>query len=192
MKSLQLSKPHLLIVTGIVRSGKSSFAEKFADTFSAPFINAKLLGDQPNTSLATAYMVLEQLFKTKSTIVYEGVRGTRAERMEVARLSREHGYDPLFIWVQTDPSMAHMRATKPGKSNPNPLTSEAFDREVAGFTPLHPMEKASVISGMHTYASQAKVVLKRLSNEADRETNPIRSVERPKTDGPRRTGIIVR
>jgi len=38
MKSLQLDKPHAIVVIGIQGSGKTFFAEKFATTFKAPYI----------------------------------------------------------------------------------------------------------------------------------------------------------
>lgn len=197
MKELQLPKPHIIIVTGIASSGKTTFAEKFADTFNAPFINAKKLGLSSENSMDLATEILEQVFKTKATVVFEGVKGTRKERAEIAAVSKKNGYEPLFVWVQTEPGTAHMRATKKTRTNPNPMTQEEFDRAFAGFTPLNATERHAVISGMHTYASQAKAILRRLSNDKGREKVPVNAEQRSQQKSanivhPRRTGIVIR
>ncbi len=193
MKTLHMAKPHVLVVIGGPGSGKTAFASKFADTFSAPYIDAKafhLEGNDATTTIGLVYDILRQIHKTKQTIVYEGLSGTRAERTQVAKLAREYGYEPLFIWVQTDPAIAHGRATKRTRSNPNPMPEDVFEAEQKRFTPPAPHEKAVVISGMHTHASQAKAVLKRLAETRGRAETPTRSDE----DSPRppRRPVIIR
>lgn len=165
MKSLQLGKPHCLILVGLPSSGKTTFGERFAETFSAPFLNVEMLqaGDQ---STQVAHQVLRQLFRTKQTIVYEGLGGSRSQRTEVARLARAHGYEPLLIWVQTDAAIARVRATKSTRRTPGKLSADQFESQVSKFSAPHASEKAIVLSGTHTYASQAKSVLKRLSAAA--------------------------
>lgn len=39
MKSLQLSKPHLVVMVGLPGAGKTFFADHFAETFHAPYIS---------------------------------------------------------------------------------------------------------------------------------------------------------
>ena len=184
MKALHLAKPHVLVMIGGPASGKSTFATKFADTFHAPYIDAKQFhlatGDQ-TSALELAYDMLEQMHKTNQTIVYEGVSGTKTERTEIAKLARKHGYEPLFIWVQTDPNVAFARATKRTRSNPNPMSEDAFDRETRRFTAPSSPEPVVVISGMHTYASQAKAVLRKLAEQ--REGTP----QTPQPPQPRTT-----
>lgn len=166
MKNLQLSKPHFLIVIGAPRSGKSNFADRFADTFKAPYIDASMLhapGNSVAETMKSTEYVLEQLLKTQQTIIYEGLSGSRAERLAASKLARSNGYEPLLIWIQTDLNVARARATKRSKTNTNPMTDEEFDQEVRRFTPPNTSENYVVLSGLHTYASQAKSVLKRLS-----------------------------
>ncbi len=150
---------------GIAGSGKTTFAERFADTFSAPFLNVPNLRAGDDT-LQVAEELLSEFCKTKQTILYEGLGGSRAERQAVARLVRSRGYEPLYVWVQTDPNKAKQRMTKSTSRNPAQMSSDEFDDSMAKFTPPNSSEKGIVLSGMHTYATQAKSVLKRLSSSA--------------------------
>ncbi|MCA9342126.1 AAA family ATPase [Candidatus Saccharibacteria bacterium] len=191
MKSIQLSTPHLLVAVGLPGSGKTTFCQRFSDTFRAPFINASSFGHDSKTNVDLSLAVLSEIMKTQQTILYEGETDLRRERQELAKFGREHGYEVLFIWVQTDESMANARATRRSKSNPFPLSSEEFRQRSAKFSPLHPTEKSLVISGMHTHASQAKVVLKRLTENTARVSTNLRPAERP-ASAPSRRSVIIR
>lgn len=175
MKTLQLSKPHFIIMIGTPKSGKSTFASRFGDTFNAPYIDASSFHSVNNTvaeTMQTVEYVLNQLFKTQQTIIYEGLSGSRVDRLAAAKLARAKGYEPLIVWVQTDTNVARTRASKRSKQNPYPLTAEEFEQEMKRFTPPNTSETYVVLSGLHTYASQAKTVLKRLSASKDRKTHP--------------------
>lgn len=166
MKNLQLSKPHLLVVVGVPGAGKSFFADKFAETFSAPYLDqdnlAKIIGEDQAEIVAD--LMLDQLVRTKQTILLEGWGATRTERQSIAVYARKHDYEPLFVWVQTDPVTAKKRSIKGirGQTTDHLMSEEQFDRVFGRFTPLNSTEKYMVISGKHTYASQAKIVLKKL------------------------------
>jgi predicted kinase len=165
MKSLQLSRPHVLMMVGIPGSGKSSFAEKFAETFGAPRISFDVIRsltlDAPAArSLMTGQ--LQELLKTRQTLIVDGATETRTERQDIVRTARAAGYEPLIIWVQTDPSTAKSRALKQSHTG-SVSTPDAFDQAFRRFTPPNATEKSVVISGKHTYATQTKVVLKKLS-----------------------------
>lgn len=163
MKSLSLSQPHLIILTGVKGSGKTFFAEKFAETFHAPCVSrdriAELAADEKVVENIASYQV-EELLKTKQPVVVDGLATTRTERAELAKKAREAGYIPLLLWVQTDKDTAKSRALRASKSKLDPDTYERLAKQ---FTPPNTFEKPLVISGKHTYASQAKVVLKRLT-----------------------------
>lgn len=169
MKSLSLHKPHLLVVVGIPGSGKTFFASQFAETFNAPFIcydQIQSIGEQPLSAADTASlagMLFRELVKTKQTILIEGPGASRVERASLAKEARTHGYEPLFVWVQTEPTTANTRAVQGVRGGNNILMSQDdFDSGLRHFTALSAVEKPVVISGKHTYASQAKIVLKRL------------------------------
>ena len=159
MKSLSLSQPHLLIMVGIPGSGKSFFAEKFSETFHAPYINhdkiIEITGG--NNQLSAKYLahLLHELCKTNHTIIVDGMADTRAQRSELKRLAAAAGYRPLFIWVQTDEATANARAAK---------VNSAYKGERKFAAPTSTEQPVVVISGKHTYATQAKVILKNLAS----------------------------
>ncbi len=175
MKLLQLSKPHLIVMVGIAGSGKSFFAEKFSDTFQAPLVSDALLTkcfndtETPDHSAKLlkqlASVQLDQLFKTERTVILDTDSDMRTDRGMIAAQARKHDYETLFIWVQTDQATAKDRAAKPSKNSTNRrLTSDQFSQQAARFTPPNATENTVVISGKHTYATQAKVVLKKLAS----------------------------
>lgn len=198
MKSLHLSKPHLLIVVGIPGSGKTFFASQFTDTFNIPFIHYSAIQSMRQTPLTEeetaeiAGLLFRELVKTEQTLLIEGPGASRTERTALAQQARTHGYEPLFIWVQTEPAAARTRATKGVRgSSYQPISPDAFDAESRRFTALHSTEKYLVISGKHTYASQARMVLKRLVEPGleVRRATPIISNVRPAQKTNRRITI---
>ena len=161
MKSLSLTKPHMIVMVGIPGSGKSFFAEKFSSTFHAPYINYQKVSSLTQDNVGEiCFYLLEELLKTQQTIVFDGLADTRAERVELAKRARDAGYEPLFIWTQTDVATAKARAVSPKKG----LSSDEYDQLHRRFTPPTAAEKPLVISGKHTYATQARVVLKKISS----------------------------
>lgn len=161
MKSLSLTQPHAIIMVGIPGSGKTYFASKFSDTFHAPYVCTEaLLPYARDTEAARkiAELTLNEVLKTNQSLILEVASSTRTERMSLAKTLRAKGYTPLVVWVQTDKDTAKQRIMRDKAKD-----EAAFDAQVRRFTPPHENEKPLVISGKHTYASQAKVVLKRLS-----------------------------
>lgn len=191
MKSLSLTKPHLITLIGVPGSGKTFFADKFSETFHAPFINIDTVVSLSGSSLVASKKLadyqLDELLKTKQTILLEGLADTRVERSELAKKAQKAGYELLFVWVQTDTATAKQRATKPSGAKTNTIiTAEQYERAEKRFVSPAAHESSLVISGKHTYATQAKVVLKRLSSperntgEAPRKSTPaIRAVSQP-------------
>jgi len=189
MKSLSLTKPHLMILVGIPGSGKSFFAEKFAETFHTAFVQQEKIAEyaaDPAGAKQLASMQLGQLLKTKQPIIFEGDTHTRAERLELAKAARAAGYDALTIWVQTDPATAKARALRDKATT---LTNDTYDRAIARFTPPNNLENPVVVSGKHTYASQAKVVLLRLSSPRAEISRQIAAPARPERHGRQRIAI---
>lgn len=181
MKSLQLNKPHMLVMVGMPGSGKSTFANQFSATFNAPLVDyAALLGvvgGDLELTYRVADHIIEQLLRTKQSIIIDGPGDKQADRREIIKLAKQHGYTPLFIWVQTEPTTAEYRAVHQKGAT---MSKQEYDARVAGFEYLTNVEPTLVISGKHTYASQARIVLKKLvterpSVEAKVETPPPRS-----------------
>lgn len=161
MKSLSLNQPHAIIMVGIPGSGKTFFASKFSDTFGAPYVSLPEIAKHvANIESADSLveLLLEELLKTSASIVLELDTSTRQKRTEISRYCKAAGYQTLFVWVQTDPETAKARIER--DKSKDTATTETLSGK---FSPPHDNEKAVVISGKHTYASQAKIILKHLS-----------------------------
>lgn len=197
MKSLSLSQPHIIAVIGVPGSGKTFFAEKFTETFHAPYVEfdtiMALSGSSNVAGKRLFHHQLKELLKTKQSVIIEGVAETRVERNELRKLAQSAGYEVLLVWVQIDADTARRRASKKlNDSDASGYTDEEYDRAVKRFSAPVATETFIVISGKHTYASQTKVVLKRLSTPRTEVINqtvvtaPARDRRpQPRTDTPR-------
>lgn len=161
MKQLSLSEPHAIVMVGIPGSGKSLFGEKFAETFGAPYIKLEALAEHAADDSAArqlAELQLKEIAKTKQSLVIDTDTLTRTERTELHRTLRQHGYQPLVVWVQTDTATAQYRSKKK-------IPADVYETQLKRFSPPHETEQPVVISGKHTYATQARSVLKRLTGQ---------------------------
>jgi predicted kinase len=161
-------------MVGIPGSGKSFFAEHFADTFKAPIISHNRLrtelfksptfnkSEDEIISRISDYM-LDEVLKTERTVVYDGKSDLRISRDLIAKKAKSFGYEPLFVWAQTDIATAKKRATKKTTDKPV-ISTEQFDIILKQFSAPHRIENTIVISGKHTYSSQLKIVLKYLAD----------------------------
>ncbi|MEO5950210.1 MAG: AAA family ATPase [Candidatus Saccharimonadales bacterium] len=206
MKLLQLSKPHMLIMVGIAGSGKSFFAEKFADTFQAPLISDNQLGrhladfglhssESDHLLKKLTDLQLNELLKTGRTIILDIDSDTTSDRALLATKARKNNYETLIIWVQTDQVTAIDRVVKPSKqATSRVMNKDQYERHLKRFMPPTSTENTVVVSGRHTYATQAKVVLKKLSGpraeNAKIQTVPSREVIKQTT--PARRNITIR
>jgi predicted kinase len=161
MKSLQLEKPHAIVMVGIPGSGKTFFASKFAEMFHAPYIDKSAIAQHAADDAAASVLakgLLAEILKTKQSIVIEGDTDTRVQRMEIVKQLKSAGYVPLFVWAQVDIETAKARSIR--QLN---IGSDEYDAMLRKFVPPTTNEKVLVISGKHTYATQARIVLKKLS-----------------------------
>lgn len=160
MKSLQLSKPHAILVVGVPGSGKTYFAQHFSETFRAPFIEARKLQSRSANDAAAEEILnafLTEIAKTRQTFLFEPILADQVTRSEFAKWARGSDYEPLIVWIQTDNTTAEKRAKKNG------IDRDEYDRLIRHFNTPHNIEKPVVISGKHTQASQTRTVLTRLS-----------------------------
>lgn len=196
MKSLSLNQPHIIIMVGVPGAGKTFFAEKFAETFNAPYLSLEKIIPFTTTDHDASVLMQQQLtelLKTRRTFIIEGDTDTRTERDKLTRKAKAAGYESLVVWVQTDPATAKSRSIRETKDKVNrTLTPDEYDRIVKRFTAPNAIERPTVVSGKHTYATQAKIVLKKLTAATRPEISthdrpPVRTEERT-----RRNNIIVR
>jgi predicted kinase len=108
MKPMTLATPHLIIMVGIPGSGKTFFAEHFTSTFNAPYVGVAAItasldaSAKQDTSVNISNYMLKELLKTGQTVVYDGIVDSRAMRAVLAKIAKDKGYNPLFVWVQTE------------------------------------------------------------------------------------------
>ena len=200
MKSLSLTKPHVIVMVGVPGSGKSFFAEKFAETFHAPYLCRDKVVSLVRDSAAADKLILMNLaefMKTKHSIIIEGPTISRAERTEINKLARKSGYEVLLVWVQTHPDTAKTRSLKASKSATiqSVRTPDDYDQQAKRFNPPTAQERPVVISGMHTYATQVRAVLKKLSQDRTETTTqarpPAREVPPTAPKPPQRRNITI-
>jgi predicted kinase len=215
MKSLSLSRPLVIMVIGLPGSGKSFFARQFADMFSAPLVSADFIRhavthesdySAREDALVTTLMHNEitELFKTAKTFVIDGGMNARANRTAVERAASRHGYNKMVIWVQTDEHTSISRSVKrsdkrKGDELNDSMSIEAFERYKKQFSNPSPSENVVVISGKHTYATQARVILKKLvaprdtvtPERADHTRHVAIQTEQPTDDRPRRRNVTI-
>lgn len=214
MKSLNLAQPLILMVVGNPGAGKSFFAKQFSDTFGAPvvsidrvryelFVNPQYNADENDiVNRLTAYQI-EELFKTRRTFLVDGACNIKAERFRLTQAAKKAGYGTLTIWVQTDDATAQARALKrnPRRADDQyntSLTPELFQTFSRRFT-QPTIEDYVVISGKHTYNTQAKMVLRKLvapreaqaeaAHKSQTQKAPQHDIKRP---GMSRRSVIIR
>lgn len=212
MKSLSLSRPLVIMMLGNPGAGKSFFARQFAETFNAPVVSVDRiryeLFAEPTFSRDEEMIVsrmcnlqIDQLLKTHRTFIIDGAMSVRADRALVEQQAKKLGYGSLVIWVQTDPATAKSRSMRRNAKRifdefNVSLTDEQYDKISQRLTPPSDRETAVVISGKHTYATQVKIVLKKLVSPRDDQVSaPVPSVEvahTPRTDGDRPTPPVRR
>lgn len=192
MKSLSLSRPHVIFMVGLPGSGKTFFAQQFAETFHAPYLDTRAIalyaGSAENADII-AEGFAKEIVKTGQTFVFEGTMDTRVKRTEFAKWARSKGYQPLLVWVQTDNKTAMQRSLKNYD-----MTREEYEKLIRNFSAPHPSESPVVLSGKHTYATQAKVILSRLSSAGERHTTSLTTPPRTDSDPqkPSRKSILIR
>lgn len=175
-KTFFINQPYLILLVGIPGCGKTFFAEKFAETFSTPLINLNDLRfelfDEPDFSKKEenylekiSHVLLPELMRSRRAIMIEGGLEARSDRMAYRRIANDNGYETVVVWVQNTENTSRVRSVRKSKAMPRKynLTNEQFDSMVKRFTAPNSRENPVVISGNHTFSTQAKGVLRRLA-----------------------------
>lgn len=189
MKSLSLSRPLIIMMVGVPGAGKSYFARQFSDMFCAPLVSFDRLryelgGDDLQFSKENDRIIsnvifsqIEELTKTNKTFIVDGGMSTRICRARIEQIIKDKEYKTLIIWVQTDPQTTKSRSLR---RNPKreydmyntSLSPEEYEKLSKKVSPPSPRESYIVISGKHTFSTQAKTVLRKLVSFRE-ETEPL-------------------
>ncbi len=156
------AKPRALMVFGAPCSGKTTFAEKFGKKFKLAAFDFEVLKKEHGFSHKELLIILEQILKTEQTIIIEGELATEKERIEMRNLLREHGYEPVLIWIQTD--IATIRTRLKSRFKSVSKAKEFYETAVATIEAPGENEHAIILSGKHTFETQARHVVAGLAD----------------------------
>jgi predicted kinase len=178
MEALTLSSPMAIVVVGLPGAGKSFFSVQFAKTFGAALVSEDKIrwtlfahhtySDSENAMVEqVANLLITELFRTGKTFVLDGGYNTKTAREEFAQRAAKHNFRVLTIVVQTDEPTAKRRALKrdarkPGDRYKQSLPEVEFAKLTKEYQTPHIDKNAVVISGKHTYQTQARTVLKKI------------------------------
>ncbi len=157
MEGNNTNKPRALLLFGAPCSGKTTFGEKFADKYKLAYIDLDELVEKHDFSRENIMVVVEQLLKTRQTLVLEGGVRTEKERIELRNLIRNAGYEPALIWIQTD--VATIRSRLKNKLRSVKKAKEYYDAEIEKIEAPSDTEHAIILSGKHTFDTQTKHVI---------------------------------
>ncbi|MDO4271572.1 MAG: ATP-binding protein [Candidatus Saccharibacteria bacterium] len=189
MEALTLSSPMVIEVVGLPGAGKSFFASQFADTFGAAMVSCDKIrwtlfanhtySDTENSIVdQVADMMITELLRTRKTFVLDGGYNTNAARKAMLARAHKNGFRVLTIVVQTDEPTSKRRATKRsdkkvGDQYKQSMTNEQFELACQQYEePQTSQDDVVVISGKHTYNTQAKTVLRRMVETGKQPTEP--------------------
>ena len=156
------SKSRALLVFGAPCSGKTTFAEKFAKKYKLAYYDLEELAEEHGFSHEEILVILSQILKTKQTILIEGWLEKEQDRIVMRNLLREHGYEPALIWIQTDIATIRNRLKSRFKSVGR--ARDFYEAAVSEIEAPGENEHAIILSGKHTFETQAKHVVTGLAD----------------------------
>ncbi|MCL1876563.1 ATP-binding protein [Candidatus Saccharibacteria bacterium] len=178
MEVLRSENPTIIEMVGLPGSGKSFFAKQFAKTFGSAIVSIDKIrwmlfanhtySDNENIMVQqVADLIITELLKTQKTFVIDGGYVTEVEREELARRAAKAGFRVLTVVVQVDLPTAKHRSMKrnprcAGDQYKQALSPEEFDTQVARCELPEAASDNVIISGKHTYSTQARTVLKKM------------------------------
>lgn len=173
-------------MVGLPGAGKSFFARQFSQTFGAPIVSYDRLRYELFNDITfskeeqviigrIADYQIEELLKTRRTFLIDGGGNTYSERTKLEKIAKQAGYETLVVWVQVDIGSAKKRSMKRSKQRIDDkynrsLHADEYAAQAKRLAPPKAKEHFTVISGKHTYHTQAKAVLKKLVTPEDPQT----------------------
>lgn len=191
MEALSLSSPIIVCVVGLPGSGKSFFANQFANTFGAAIVSRDRIrwtlfahhtySDNENAIVdQVSEIMISELLRTQKTFILDGGYDSEQSRRQLAIRAHKNGYRLLTIAVQTDEPTCRRRATKrsdkkEGDEYKQSLSNEQFDEAKKLYNePDTTKPDVVVISGKHTYKTQARMVLKKMVDSAKTDDHTVK------------------
>lgn len=158
-------RPRALLIFGAPCSGKTTFGEKFAKKFGLAFYDLDELKEKYSFSRENILIILEQVLKTRHTILIEGELKTEKDRDEIRTLLKNNGYEPSLIWIQTDVSTIRSRLKSRFKNVAK--AKEVYEKAVSEIEAPTESERPIILSGKHTFETQTRHVITGLADLGD-------------------------
>jgi len=162
-KSITKQKPtqaRAVLVFGAPCSGKTTFCEKFAKRFKAPYFDFGVLAHDYGLDRKMITLLVEQIAKTGQMLVVEGGLDTEQDRNEIRRILRNAGYVPTLVWIQTD--IGTIRARLKNRLHSVTKAKAAYDEKIDLLEAPSDFESPIVLSGKHTFETQLRHVLSQM------------------------------
>lgn len=146
-----------ILVFGAPCSGKTTFCEKFAKRFKAPYFDLGKLATEYGLDRKMLLFLLEQIAKTGQMLIIEGALDTEADRNEIRTILRKAGYAPSLVWIQTD--MGTIRTRLKFRTKSVSKAKAEYETGIARMEAPADFEFPIVLSGKHTFETQLRHVL---------------------------------
>lgn len=188
-----ISQPMIVQVVGPAGSGKSFFARRFSKTFGAPLVSRDRLRwtlfahhtyseDEESIVSQVTDVMVDELLKTGKLFILDGGYNRRPARNLIRDKAQKNNYQIFTIIVQTDEPTARNRATHRNQRSADDrynqsLSVEQYTAQIKAYQPPVVDKNTVVISGKHTYSTQARIVLKKL---VEAQKIPIAAYTKPK------------
>lgn len=160
------SKPRALLVFGAPCSGKTTFAEKFSKRFDLSYYDFETIKAEYGLDRNAVLMILGLITRTHKNIIIEGELGSERARQEVRNILLNAGYEPALIWVQTD--LATIRNRMKAKYRGVAKAKDAYDALMQGLEAPAEWERPIILSGKHTFETQARHTLAGLADNSEK------------------------
>lgn len=151
------TKPRALLIFGAPCSGKTTFAEKFAKKFDLAYYDIDAIKAEHRLSRKVVLLILTLLSQTGKTLIIEGGLATEKDRVEIRNILRAAGYEPTLIWIQTDAATIRLRMKLRHRSIEK--ARDIYNSSVEAMEAPTDEEHPVILSGKHTFETQAKHVL---------------------------------
>ena len=161
-KKKNQARARALLVFGAPGSGKTTFAEKFAEKFGLAYYNLEKITKEGGFTREQILLILAEILKTKQNIIIEGGIDTEKERVEIRNALRNGGYEPALLWIQTD--MATLRMRLKSRYRSVAKAKETYEKAVAVIEAPAEAERPIILSGKHTFETQTKHALTGLAD----------------------------
>jgi gluconate kinase len=106
--------------------------------------------------------LINQISRSKSTLIIEGLIDTEEERKEMREFLEKAGYQVSMIWVQTDLNTIKQRMRK--KYRKLSEAKVALSKSLSKIEAPSEDEKTIVISGKHTPQTQCRNIINCLTD----------------------------